>query len=67
MVHTGDIFVRYGLPFSDIVAGGSIQGMIAACEKVSNTLPPDVKVIPGHGNVASMGDVRAYKKMLKDT
>jgi cyclase len=67
VVHMGDIFVRYGLPFSDIVAGGSIQGMIAACEKVSDTLPPDVKVIPGHGDVASIEDVQAYTKMLKDT
>lgn len=67
VLHTGDIFVRYGLPFSDIVAGGSIQGMIAACEKVSDTLPADVKVIPGHGEVASMDDVRAYTKMLNAT
>jgi cyclase len=67
VVHMGDIFVRYGLPFVDIRGGGSIQGMIAACEKVAATLPPDVKVIPGHGEVATMSDVRAYTKMLKDT
>lgn len=67
VVHMGDIFVRYGLPFIDIRGGGSIQGMIAACEKVAATLPPDVKVIPGHGEVATMSDVRAYTKMLKDT
>ncbi len=67
VVHMGDIFVRYGLPFSDIVAGGSIQGMIAACDKVSETLPADVKVIPGHGDLATMDDVRAYTKMLNDT
>ncbi len=67
VVHMGDIFVRYGLPFSDIRGGGSIQGMIAACEKVSATLPPDVKVIPGHGELASMEDVRAYTKMLQAT
>jgi cyclase len=67
VVHMGDIFVRYGLPFSDIRGGGSIQGMIAACDKISDTLPADVKVIPGHGELASLDDVRAYGKMLKDT
>jgi cyclase len=67
VVHMGDIFVRYGLPFSDIRGGGSIQGMIAACDKVSETLPADVKVIPGHGDLANMNDVRAYTKMLNAT
>lgn len=67
VVHMGDIFVRYGLPFSDIRAGGSIQGMIAACDKVAETLPAEVKVIPGHGELATMDDVRDYTKMLNDT
>jgi cyclase len=67
VVHMGDIFVRYGLPFIDIRGGGSVQGMIAACEKVAATLPPDVKVIPGHGDLATLDDVRAYTKMLKET
>ncbi|MGA9883855.1 MAG: MBL fold metallo-hydrolase [Candidatus Acidiferrales bacterium] len=67
VVHMGDIFVRYGLPFSDIRGGGSIQGMIAACEKVADTLPLDVKVIPGHGDLATLEDVRAYTKMMQDT
>jgi cyclase len=67
VVHMGDEFIRYGFPFVDVSAGGSVQGMIAACEKVSATLPADVKVIPGHGELASMDDVRVYTKMMKDT
>lgn len=67
VVHMGDIFVRYGLPFSDIRGGGSIQGMIAACDKIAGALPSDVKVIPGHGDLANLDDVRAYTKMLNDT
>ncbi len=34
VVHMGDDFVRYGYPFIDVNAGGSVQGMIAACDKV---------------------------------
>ncbi len=67
VVHMGDDFVRYGFPFIDIDGGGSIQGMIEACEKVIPQLPPDVKVIPGHGDLSNLDDVRAYVKMLKET
>jgi len=67
VVHMGDDFVRYGFPFIDVESGGSVQGMIAAMEKVSAELPVDVKVIPGHGAVSNLDDVRAFVKMLKDT
>jgi len=67
VVHMGDVFVRYGLPFVDVNAGGSVQGMIAACEKAAAEFPPDVKIIPGHGALATMDDLRAYTQMLKDT
>src|SRR5664279_6302125 len=67
VVHMGDDFVRYGFPFIDVTSGGSVQGMIAAMEKVSSQLPADVKVIPGHGEVSNLDDVRAFVKMLKET
>lgn len=67
VVHMGDDFVRYGFPFIDVSSGGSVQGMIAAMEKVSAQLPPDVKVIPGHGALSNLDDVRAFTKMLKET
>src|SRR5271166_6328973 len=67
VVHMGDDFVRYGYPFIDVNAGGSVQGMIAACDKVANVLPDDVKVIPGHGNLSNLSDVRDYSVMLKET
>jgi cyclase len=67
VVHMGDDFVRYGFPFIDVASGGSVQGMIAAMEKVSAELPADVKVIPGHGDISNLDDVRAFAKMLKET
>jgi len=67
VVHMGDDFVRYGYPFIDVNAGGSVQGMIAACDKVASLLPDDVKVIPGHGDLSTLGDVRDYSVMLKET
>jgi cyclase len=67
VVHMGDDFVRYGFPFIDVASGGSVQGMAAAMEKVSTELPADAKVIPGHGDISNLDDVRAFVKMLKET
>ncbi len=67
VVHMGDDFVRYGFPFIDVASGGSVQGMIDAMEKATAQLPPDVKVIPGHGALSNLDDVRAFTKMLKET
>jgi cyclase len=67
VVHMGDDFVRYGFPFIDVTSGGSVQGMIAAMEKASAQLPADVKVIPGHGALSNLEDVREATKMLKET
>ena len=67
VVHMGDDFVTYGFPFIDVVAGGTIDGMISGVESVIAELPADVKIIPGHGGVSNLDDVRAYLKMLKET
>ena len=67
VVHMGDDFVRYGFPFIDLSAGGSVEGMIAALEEIIPKLPADVKVIPGHGAISNLDDVRTYVVMLKDT
>jgi glyoxylase-like metal-dependent hydrolase (beta-lactamase superfamily II) len=67
VVHMGDDFVRYGFPFIDVTSGGSVQGMISAMEKASAQLPADVKVIPGHGQLSNLDDVREFTKMLRET
>jgi len=66
VVHRGDDFGIYGFPFID-VDSGSINGMIDAVEKVIAMLPPDAKVIPGHGPVSSVDDMCTYVTLLKDT
>ena len=67
VIHMGDDFVRYGYPFIDVNSGGSVQGMIAACEKIVAVLPADVKVIPGHGQLSNLDEVKDYIVMLKGT
>ncbi|MSQ97782.1 MAG: MBL fold metallo-hydrolase [Xanthomonadales bacterium] len=65
VVHMGDNFVTYGFPFVDRLAGGSVKGMIAACDGVIAQLPNNVTIIPGHGPVSSLADLQRYVDMLK--
>src|ERR1044072_3953008 len=67
VVHMGDDFVTYGFPFIDLAGGGSVEGMIIAAEYVIANLPADVKVIPGHGTVSNLDDVRKFVAMLNET
>ncbi|MEP7317516.1 MAG: MBL fold metallo-hydrolase [Panacibacter sp.] len=65
VIHTGDVFVRYGLPFIDQPHGGSIDGMIKGIEDILAVGNDDTKIIPGHGAIATKKDVLDYKKMLQ--
>lgn len=67
VVHMGDDFVTYGFPFIDLAGGGSAEGMIVAAEHVIAKLPAGVKVIPGHGTVSNLDDVREFVTMLRET
>jgi cyclase len=67
VIAMGDIYVRYGFPFIDINAGGTVQGMIAACEDVLKSAPANAKIVPGHGELSNLEELRTYTQMLKDT
>ncbi len=67
VVHTGDLFVTTGFPLLDLLGGGSSAGLIAGLEKAIAMLPADVKVIPGHGEVSTLDDLRKYVAMVKAT
>jgi glyoxylase-like metal-dependent hydrolase (beta-lactamase superfamily II) len=62
----GDDFVTYGFPFVDLESGGSVRGMVAALDKIVTMLPADVKVIPGHGGLSTLDDVKKLSAKLKD-
>jgi cyclase len=66
VVHMGDDFVTYGLPFVDAASGGSVLGMVDNTEKAMAQLPDDVKVIPGHGPLSTKADVKKFTDMLRD-
>jgi glyoxylase-like metal-dependent hydrolase (beta-lactamase superfamily II) len=66
VVHMGDDFFNGMFPFVDLESGGSTRGMAAAVELVLAQVKPDTRVIPGHGPLASVEDLRAYAAMLRD-
>lgn len=65
VIHTGDVFVRYGLPFIDQEHGGSIDGMIKGTDEIIALANDDTKIIPGHGAIATKKDVIEYRTMLQ--
>lgn len=65
VAHLGDVFVRYGLPFIDTEHGGSLAGVVRACELVLARIDDETWVIPGHGAVARKADLAAYTDKLR--
>lgn len=64
--HMGDMFVTYGYPFIDVSSGGSVNGMIAALDKILALMDDNAKVIPGHGEVSTKADVKVFRDRLAD-
>jgi glyoxylase-like metal-dependent hydrolase (beta-lactamase superfamily II) len=67
VVHMGDDFFRDRFPFVDLESGGSVQGMTAGVAKVLAQIPADAKVIPGHGPLSTVEDLKTYHRMLVET
>ncbi|MBS2021230.1 MAG: MBL fold metallo-hydrolase [Deltaproteobacteria bacterium] len=66
VVHLGDDFVTYGFPFIDLNSGGSVRGMIAALDTLVPQLPKDAKIVPGHGPVSTIDDVKKFARTLEE-
>ncbi len=64
VIHTGDMFVRYGLPFIDQPNGGSTDGMIEALWSIAGVINDDTVIIPGHGQLSTRADLLEYRMML---
>ncbi|HZY82802.1 MAG TPA: MBL fold metallo-hydrolase [Cyclobacteriaceae bacterium] len=62
--HVGDLFNRTSFPFIDGRNGGAFTGLIANFDKILGLIDDNAKVIPGHGNLATKADVKAYRDML---
>lgn len=73
VVVAGDVLDTMRFPVIDIAKGGSIQGEIAALQKLVDTAIPSVPIvsreagtliIPGHGRICDQLDVVEYRDMV---
>lgn len=67
VVHMGDVYFNGMFPFIDLEHGGNVKGMIRSVEAALKQYPQDVKIIPGHGALSNMGELKSYLEMLKGT
>lgn len=65
VLHAGDVFVRYGLPYIDTRNGGSVRGMIRAQSTILSLCDDETLIIPGHGGVCKPDEVRKFKANLE--
>jgi cyclase len=67
VVHMGDHMFAGMFPFVDLDHGGDVEGMAKNVAKVIDELPPDVKIIPGHGPISTLDDLKTFHRMLVET
>jgi len=66
VLHMGDVLFSGLFPYIDIDSGGSVDGVLSGFDKVIATVPADVKIIPGHGPLSTIDDIRNAKAMILD-
>jgi glyoxylase-like metal-dependent hydrolase (beta-lactamase superfamily II) len=67
VIHMGDQFFNGGFPFIDLNSGGSVEGYLKTVSLVLEKVPGDAKIIPGHGQLATVEDLKNFHAMLLET
>lgn len=67
VVHMGDQFFNGMFPFVDLASGGDVEGYARNVETVLAKIPANAKIIPGHGPLASIEDLKKFHQMLVET
>ena len=64
VIHMGDTFFNGRYPLVDLASGGSIEGLIAAADRVLAIANADTKIIPGHGPLGDRAALQTYRTVL---
>jgi glyoxylase-like metal-dependent hydrolase (beta-lactamase superfamily II) len=67
VVHLGDDFFNGFFPFVDLDSGGSVQGLINNLAALIRQIPADAKLIPGHGPIGTVEDLKTFRQALVET
>jgi cyclase len=66
VVHMGDLFFNKVIPVIDRAHGASTFEWTETIDAVVARVDPASQVIPGHGEVTNLGDLKAFKQYLLD-
>jgi len=64
VIHTGDVYRTTSYPYIDVANGGSFLGTIRAYDLLIDVSDADTRIVPGHGVVSNVGEVRAFRDMM---
>ena len=64
VIHMGDTFFNGRYPLVDLASGGSIDGMIAAADRVLGMADANTRIIPGHGPLGDRAALQTYRTVL---
>lgn len=67
VVHLGDDFFAGRFPFVDLESGGTVEGLVKNIGELIGKIPADAKLIPGHGPISTLDDLKSYHRMLQQT
>ena len=67
VVHLGDDFFSGRFPFVDLDSGGSVEGLTKNIGELITKIPADAKLIPGHGPISTIDELKTYHRMLIET
>ena len=67
VIHMGDLFFNGRFPFVDLSSGGNVANYLESVAKVLEDAPHDVKIIPGHGPLATLKDLDEYLGALTES
>jgi cyclase len=67
VAHFGDTFSPGRFPYVDLGGGGDVEGLVMLLGEAIKRLPAEVKIIPGHGPVLTLEEVKGYRDMIADT
>ena len=64
VLHTGDVLFNGFYPAIDYSTAGWIGGMVAAEDRALSLCNDQTRIIPGHGPLATVADLKAAREML---
>ena len=67
VVHLGDDFFAGRFPFVDLESGGTVEGLTRNIGDIITKIPEGAKLIPGHGPISTIEDLKNYHRMLQQT